>query len=200
MPDQRPAAPKLLLSNPRREQSSSPASVKMEPLLLHAIAAHLERLSVLDKAIEAAHGLMGELMAGAKTCVGIEWVPHKTRPGLHPAVHRRKNTLKYAVWRDGNPRRQWSQALRPGYLQRYLDCMEGQEHRLLGPLAEVFDLLRLLLDERERLMATLGNARRLLTTRSNASQSEADPVASLTEIERSTAGLRAMFQLARGGT
>jgi hypothetical protein len=200
MPDQRPAAPKLLLSNPRRDQSRSPASAEMEPILLRAIAAHLERLSVLDKAIETAHILASELMAGAKTRVGVEWVSHKTRPGLHPLVHRRRQTpQRKAVWPDGNPRRVWADVLKPGYLPRYVDCMAGQESRLMGPLAEVFDALRMLLDERARLLDTLGDVRRLLTARSNASQPDADPVASIAGLEIKTAGVRALFYLATGG-
>ena len=196
MPNQRPAAPKLLLSNPRREQSSSPASAELEPILLNAISAHLKRLSVLDKAIETAHILVSDLMVGAKTRVGVEWVSHKTRPGLHPVVHRLRHPNMEAVWPDSNPRRAWADVLKPGYLPRYADCVAGQEERLMGPLAEVLDLLRMLIDERARLMATVGDVRRLLTTRFNAAQNTADPVASLGDLELRTAGLRALFRLA----
>ncbi len=199
MPDQRPAAPKLLLSNPRREQSSSPASAELEPILLSAVSANLKRLGVLDKAIETAHILVADLMAGAKTRVGVEWVSHKTRPGLHPVVHRIRHTHMKDAWADGNPRRFWADVLKPGYLTRYVDCVAGQEERLNGPLAEVLDVLRMLLDERARLMATVGDVRRLLTARLNASETTADPVASLGDLEGRTAGLRALLHLANIG-
>jgi hypothetical protein len=183
---------KILLTNPRRDQSSSPASAALEPVLRQTFGAQLERLDQLDKAIEAAHSLIGELMAGAKTAVGVEWIPHKTRPGLHPAVHKRKHTLRNAVWLDGSPRRLWATVVNHSYLQRHQDCMEGQEQRLIGPLTQAFHCLIKLLDERERLLDTLGEIRRQLTARKSALQGAEDPVLLLAGLERQTAGLRAL--------
>ena len=137
-------------------------------------------------------------MDGAKTYVGIEWMPHKTRPGLHPVVHWRKPRVKDTVWLDGSPRRPWARVLKHGYLQRYLDCMVGQEGRLIGPLAEVFGCLQRLLDERERLLVTLAEIRRQLTTQQSAIRSGHDPVVLLEALEHRTAGVRALFCVASG--
>ena len=191
-------ARKILLSHPRSEPSGNLASTAFEPVLRQAFGARLARLNQLDMAIEKAHGLIAELMDGAKSCVGIEWMPHKTRPGLHPVVHWRKHTLRGAVWLDGRRRRSWAKVLRHGYLQRYLDCMTGQEGRLIGPLSETFDCLRRLLDERERLLDTLTEIRRQLTSQQSALRSDSDPVVVLEGLEQRTAGLRALLFVALG--
>lgn len=198
MKDRDTVARKILLSHPRSEPSSNRASAALEPLLRQAFGAHLSRLGQLDSAIEKAHGLISELMDGAKTCVGIEWVSHKTRAGLHPVVHRRKRTLRSAVWLDGSPRRPWATVLKHGYLQRYLDCMVGQEQRLIGPLTETFDCLKRLLDERERLLDTLAEIRRQLSSQQSALRSDNDPVLSLEGVEQRTAGVRAILRIALG--
>jgi hypothetical protein len=193
MKDKDSTARKILLTHPRSEPSSNLASTALEPLLHQAFGARLARLGQLDIAIEKAHSLIAEIMDGAKTCVGVEWVPHKTRPGLHPVVHWRKHTLRSAVWGDGSHRRSWAKVLKHGYLQRYLDCMVGQEKRLIGPLAETFVCLQRLLDERERLLDTLAEIRRQLNSQQSALRSDNDPVVLLEGLEQQTAGVRAIL-------
>jgi hypothetical protein len=198
MKDKDSPARKILLSHPRSEPSGNQACSALEPVLRQAFGARLARLAQLDMAIEKAHCLIAELMDGAKTCVGIEWVPHKTRPGLHPVVHWRRHTLRGAVWLDGSRRRSWAKVLKHGYLQRYLDCMAGQEERLIGPLAEAFACLQRLLDERERLLNTISEIRRQLTSQQSALRSDNDPVAVLERLEQGTAGVRALLYVASG--
>ena len=76
--------------------------------------------------------------------------------------------------------------------------MVGQEERLIGPLAEVFGCLQRLLDERERLLVTLAEIRRQLTTQQRAIRSGHDPVVFLEALEQRTAGVRALFCVALG--
>jgi hypothetical protein len=71
--------------------------------------------------------------------------------------------------------------------------MVGQEERLIGPLAETFDCLQRLLDERERLLGTLAEIRRQLTSQQSALRSDNDPVVLLEGLEQQTAGVRAIL-------
>jgi hypothetical protein len=196
---------RILLSQPRREQSSNPASSPLGEVLRMSVAVHMERLEELDKAIEMMHHVISDFMGGAKHSVGIEWSPHKTRPGLHPVLYRKtsmSHQRPFCIRRDGTvePRRYWCDVLKPGYVQRSLDCMPGQEDRVIGPLALAFDCLQQLFDERERLLTTVSTVRRQLTLRHQASTSAPDPVKTARDLEIRTAGARAIIFLLREAT
>ena len=164
-----PRRRKRLLSSPRRVRDADPAADAYRELLHLEVAQHLRKLAMLDEALEKMHVMVQDLMVEAKSVVGIEWVTHRTRPGLHPVLCQRKGAApaRPFVGASGNiqVRRPWAFEVRPGFLRRYADCMAGQEALALPYLEEAFDMIRLFSEERQELLKTLGAVRRLLTKR-----------------------------------
>jgi hypothetical protein len=185
-----------LLSLPRRRSTEAPAASAYRALLAGEIEFLLRRLEVLDKAIEDIHNLVQDLMRGAKFVVTVEWIPHKTRPGLHPVFARRKGRLvtKPFVRPGCEPvqRRTWAVELKAGYIERQQASMPGQEALVLPCLAEALGLARTLMEEREGVMDSLGAARRLFTARRNAT-SASDVAAQVCELEQRSSAARAVL-------
>lgn len=195
---------RMLITQPRRKQSSSPASSSLGEVLSMSVAAHMERLDALDKAIETMHHVISQLMVGAKYSVGIEWSPHKTRPGLHPVLYRKSAMSpqgQLCVRADGTveQRRPWCDVLKPGYLLRSVDCLPGQEELVIEPLVHSFECIQQLFEERERLLRTVSSVRRQLTLRHQASTSASDPVKLAKDLEISTTVDRVIIQLEAEG-
>ena len=131
-----------------------------------------QSLEVLDKVIEELHQMVQDLQLQAHFVLGVEWTPHKTRPGLHPVVYRRKGRVKSTPFvRPGgepSPRRPWGVEIKAGYLQRQVSCMPGQEALARPYLEEALALIRTLMEEREDLMAMFTVVRRMFTARRKA--------------------------------
>ena len=184
---------RLLLSRPRRQPLDSAAEA-LRATLAPDVATLIARVTAIDSALERLHVVVQELMAGAPHSLGVEWVPHKTRPGLHPVVYktRPKGSTGPFIATNGSTqvRRPWGVVIRPGYLLRHLSCMPGQEKRVLTHLKPALELLRDLLDERGRILDSLGAARRLVTKRLDASDGW-DPTVGTQTLESQSAGLRA---------
>jgi hypothetical protein len=187
---------KVLLSLPRRRATDAPAASAYRALFAGEVEFLLRRLEVLDKAIEDIHNLIQDLMLHAKFVVGVEWIPHRTRPGLHPVFARRKGRLvtKPFVRPGCEPvqRRTWATELKSGYLERHQACMPGQEALVLPCLADALRLARTFMEERELLMGSLGAVRRLLAARRNAS-SAADVAMQVSDLERRSTAARSVL-------
>jgi len=187
-------AQRLLLSRPRRQPHNSSAAGQLGATFAPDVAALLDRVAAIDSSLEKLHVVVQELMLGAPHSLGVEWVPHKTRPGLHPVVYKTslKGSTEPFIATNGSTqeRRPWSEVIRPGYLLRHLSCMPGQEKRVLAHLKPALELLRDLLGERGRILDSLGAARRLVTKRLGASDGR-DPTVRTQALESQSAGLRA---------
>jgi len=157
-------------------QSVSDTNKGRERILLSHHRLLMKRLESLEQAIENVHGIIRDLMAGANFSIGVEWSPHKTRPGLHPRLYRLSKRSIPAFWPDGNVRRRWAGVIHAGYLSRYVACTEGLERHMQKALEDALPFLRKSLKEREQLLVTVGGKRRQLTARLNAADSS-DPKA-----------------------
>jgi len=184
---------RLLLSRPRRQPLDSAAEA-LRATLAPDVATLIARVTAIDSALERLHVVVQELMAGAPHSLGVEWVPHKTRPGLHPVVYktRPKGSIEPFTSNDGSKqeRRPWCVVIRPGYLMRHLSCMPGQEKRVLKHLEPSLLMLRDLLHERVRILDSLGAVRSLVTKRLDALDGRGSTVGTQT-LESQSAGLRA---------
>jgi hypothetical protein len=191
---------RVLLSKPRRLQSSAPAAKGLGAILAEQVERQMAKLTELDLAIEKAHRLIEELMSGGAFLVGVEWAPHKTRPGLHPVVfrtsHGLRRPLKAFVRADGTreARRAWADVLQSGYLGRNLACHPAVERTALPMLQELFSLLHGLLDDRARLLETAAVVRRLLSKQLLA---ETDVSSQLDAWEARTVAYRSLICAAR---
>lgn len=167
---------RILLSHHRLQMAASPANAPLGEILSRQFDLLMKRLESLEQAIETVHGIIRDLMAGANFSIGVEWSPHKTRPGLHPRLYRLSKRSIPAFWPDGNVRHRWADVVHAGYLSRYVACTEGLERHMQKALEDALTFLRKSLKEREQLLATVGGKRRQLTARLNAADSS-DPKA-----------------------
>jgi hypothetical protein len=185
-----------LLSLPRRLATEEPAATAYRTLLDEEVEFLVRRIEVLDKAIEDIHNLVQDLMRGAKFVVGVEWIPHRTRPGLHPVFAKRKGRLVTKPFvrpgREPVARRPWGTEIKPGYLERQQACMPGQDDLVLPCLSEALGLGRALVEQRDQVLDSLGAVRRLLAARRNAT-SEADVAMQVSELERRSAAARSVL-------
>ena len=151
---------------------------------------------MLDKTIEELHQMVQDLMLQAPFVLGVEWIPHKTRPGLHPVFFRRKGRVKSRPFvRPGgepSPRRPWAVEIKAGYLQRQVSFMPGQEDLARPYLEEPLALIRALMEEREDLMAMFTVVRRMFTARRKATQA-CDVASIVAAFEQRSAAARAVL-------